>query len=276
MQFNPKIGFILGILVTIEIAVSSGTLSLTHAVPAAWIPTVTAWSGILVFAGSTVLTFLHGYSSGEVGPLVSPPPDTNALQKPTAEGVTRDALAQPPRLSIVILLAAGLALSFAAAASAQTPRPKPTGNPIVDIGNAIKGEQQQAAAARNESTEDLVAKLGKLALPDFEFALAMSKATNNVVSTPCWQAWVALLSAQQKPLVGTDGQPLTEPDPHLATSVEKISELLAALRPDSTLSTGCAALAAAGGKDAATLIQGILSGGALGLFKLPIPIGPIP
>jgi hypothetical protein len=276
MQFNPKIGFILGILVTIEIAVSSGTLSLTHAVPAAWIPTVTAWSGILAFTGSTVLTFLHGYSSGEVGPLVAPPLDTSALQKPAAEGVTRDALMQPPRLPIVILLAAGVMLFLAASAGAQTPRPKPTGNPIVDIGNAIKGEQQQAAAARNESTEDLVAKLGKLALPDFEFALAMSKATNNVVSTPCWQAWVALLSAQQKPLLGEDGQPLSEPDPHLATSVEKISELLGALRPDSTLSTGCAALAAAGGKDAATLIQGILSGGALGLFKLPIPIGPIP
>ena len=276
MQFNPKIGFILGILVTIEIAVSSGALSLTHAVPAAWIPTVTAWSGILAFTGSTVLTFLHGYSSGEVGPLVAPPLDTIAPQREAAPGVARDGLTQPPRLSIVILLAVGLVLILVASARAQTPRPKPTGNPIVDIGNAIKGEQQQAVAARNESTEDLVAKLGKLALPDFEFALAMSKATNNVVSTPCWQAWVALLTAQQKPLLGTDGQPLTEPDPHLATSVEKISELLGALRPDSTLSTGCAALAAAGGKDAATLIQGILSGGALGLFKLPIPIGPIP
>jgi len=41
-------------------------------------------------------------------------------------------------------------------------------------------------------------------------------------------------------------------------------------------STGCAALAAAGGKDAATLIQGVLSGGALGLFKLPVPVGSIP
>jgi len=273
MQFNPKLGFVLGILVTIEIAVSSGTLSLTHAVPAAWIPTVSAWSAILAFIGSTMLTFLHGFSSGDTGPLVAPPPvDMNALQKQAAQGV----LAQPPRLSILILLAAGFVLLLVVSASAQTPRRQPTGNPIVDIGNAIKGEQQQAVAARNESTEDLVAKLGKLALPDFEFALAMSKATNNVVSTPCWQAWVALLSAQQKPLTGTDGAPLAEPDPHLATSVEKISELLGALRPDSTLSTGCAALAAAGGKDAATLIQGILSGGALGLFKLPIPIAPIP
>src|SRR5207302_6911630 len=113
---------------------------------------------------STVLTFLHGYSSGELGPLVAQPPlDMNALQKQAAQGV----LAQPPKLSIVILIAAGLVLSLANSAGAQTPRRQPTGNPIADIGNAIKGEQQQAAAARNESTEDLVAKLGKLALPDF-------------------------------------------------------------------------------------------------------------
>src|ERR1700730_11021604 len=96
MQFNPKLGFILGILITIEIAVSSGTLSLTHAVPAAWIPTVTAWSGILAFIGSTLLTFLHGYSSGEVGPLVTQPPlDMTALQRQAAQGV----LAQPAKLA---------------------------------------------------------------------------------------------------------------------------------------------------------------------------------
>ncbi|HWF93494.1 MAG TPA: hypothetical protein VG291_00880, partial [Xanthobacteraceae bacterium] len=88
MQFNPKIGFVLGILVTVEIAVSSGTLSLTHAVPADWIPTVTAWSGILAFLGSTVLTFLHGYSSGEIGPLVTPPP-VDAPQRPAGQGITR-------------------------------------------------------------------------------------------------------------------------------------------------------------------------------------------
>jgi hypothetical protein len=264
MQFNPKIGFVLGILVTIETAISGGLLNLRDALPDAWIPTITAWSAILAFVGSTVLTFLHGFSSGETGPLVAaPPPGPNA----------------PVSKLPLILLAIGLsalALGWSSPADAQ-PRPRPTGNPIVDIGNAINGPKQQAAAVQNNEAEDLVAKLGRLALPDFEFALAMSKATGNVVSQPCWEAWVTILTAQQKPLLAADGTtPLTEPNPHLATSIEKISELLGALRPDSTLSTGCAALAAAGGKDAAALIQGILSGGALGLFKLPIPLGPIP
>ena len=127
MQFNPKIGFVLGILVTIEIAVSSGTLSLTHAVPADWIPTVTAWSGILAFMGSTVLTFLHGYSSGEVGPLVTPPPldidspQGPAPQKPARQGITRG-LSAPPSTLPVIISAAGLVLALVTSAGAQTPR----------------------------------------------------------------------------------------------------------------------------------------------------------
>jgi len=260
MQFDPKVSFWLGVVVTALIGIGGGTVSLTHAIPPDWIPTVVAWCNILSFLGSGLLTALHGFSSGSSGPFVASAPATQAG-------------GSAKMLAFLAIGIAALALGSAVPAQAQG---KLTGNPLRDIGNTIKGEQQQAAVARNESTEDLVAKLGKLALPDFEFALAMSRATNNVVSTPCWQAWVDLLTAQQKPLLGTDGQPLAEPDPHLATSVEKISELLGALRPDSTLSTGCAALAAAGGKDAASLIQGILSGGALGLFKLPAPIGPIP
>lgn len=261
MQFNPKIGFYLGILVTIEIAVSSGALSLAHAVPDAWIATVVAWSGILAFIGSTVLTFLHGYSSGEPGPLVKAPPIPPGVVKAAAV--------------VLLVLSAGLIAS--GSAHAQTPRPAParqftpTGDLIKDIAASKAGGQAQT----NQTELDLVDKIQKLSLPDFQFALAMSIATKNVISTPCWQAWVDLISAQQKPLLAADGTtPLVEPDPHLITSIERISELLAVLRPDSTVTTACAALAGAAGKDVATLVGGILSGGALGLFKLPIV--PIP
>jgi hypothetical protein len=171
----------------------------------------------------------------------------------------------------IAIAVALLVLAGSAAAQNRQPRPPAlTGDPVKDIGNAIKAGQQQGTAASNANTADLVAKLNKLALPDFEYALAMAKATNNVVSAPCWQAWVDLITAQQKPLTDATGQVLTEPDPHLITNIERISELLAALRPDSTLSTSCAALAGAANRDVATFIGGILSGGALGLFKVPV------
>jgi hypothetical protein len=223
------------------------------------------------------------------------PPEIKATVAPSAGAAAVMAL-------IAGTLALGLLLPGAAhAQSTRQPAPRPpalTGNPIEDIQNATAAKRTQAIANGNQSVEDLVAAIQKLALPDFQYALAMSIATKNVVSTPCWQAWVDLVTAQQSPLMGPGApvldasgkptvdasgkpilgppQPLVEPDPHLVTSIEQISELLANLRPDSTLSTGCAALAAAAGKDAATLISGILGGSGLGLFKLPVPIGPIP
>ena len=105
-----------------------------------------------------MLTFLHGYSSGEVGPLVTPPLDMLTLQKQAQQGV----LAQPPKSAVVLTIAGAvfLGLLLPGAAYAQASRPKPIGNPIVDIGNAIKGQQQAAANSQNVDTEDLVAKLG--------------------------------------------------------------------------------------------------------------------
>jgi hypothetical protein len=323
MQFNPKIGFVLGIMVTVETAISGGLLNLTNAIPAAYIPTVVAWSSLLAFAGSAILTGLHAYSNGQTGPMVPDAPldttvkatdkaiaDLGSLKSQALAGT----LAQPQKAPAIALLILGTALlglllhgAAYAQAVAQNPRtptarpftPTPlTGDPIKDINNAVAQKKTEAVANANQSVEDVVAAIQKLALPDFQYALAMSIATKNVVSTPCWQAWVDLVTAQQSPLMGpgapvldangkptvdANGKPvlgppqaLVEPDPHLITSVEQISELLANLRPDSAISTSCAALAAAAGKDAATLIQGILNGGALGLFRLPIPVGPIP
>jgi hypothetical protein len=241
MQLNLNAHFWVGFLVTVASAIAGGTVHLTNAIPADWIPVVTAWSSIVAMIGGGYLTVLS-----QTGAAPNPPK------------------------AVIAALAIGLsvlAMGWNSPAEAQSNRPtvqapKFTGNPIKDF----------APENLNRDTTDLVGKLGKLSLPDFQYALGMATATNNVVSKPCWQAWVDLLTAQQKPLVDAAGQPLVEPDPHLITDVERLSELLANLRPDSPISTSCAALAGAAGKDASQLIGGILSGGALGLFKLPIPI----
>jgi hypothetical protein len=56
---DPFTKTLIGIGITLCIGISSGTVVLTHAVPDAWIPTVTAWAGIVAFVGSAVQTGLQ-------------------------------------------------------------------------------------------------------------------------------------------------------------------------------------------------------------------------
>lgn len=53
---NPRISLYIAIAVTIEQAIGGGTVLLTDAVPAEWIPFVKSWCLILAFVGSTILT----------------------------------------------------------------------------------------------------------------------------------------------------------------------------------------------------------------------------
>jgi hypothetical protein len=62
-NFDPTTRFWIGILVTIAIGVSGGTLNLTHAVPGEWIPIATAWCGVIAFIGSAILTALNGLAT---------------------------------------------------------------------------------------------------------------------------------------------------------------------------------------------------------------------
>jgi hypothetical protein len=323
MQFDPKFSFWFGIAVTALIGIGSGSVSLTNALPPDWIPYVVAWTKILSFFGSAILTAMHGFSSGGSGPFAS-----GAAATPKAVAILAVALLGPalgalvlagsgsvhaetiyPRFAIVdvdvldyvvfpavaVTAAIGtivailvfrlvrrwlftfvaaavisaLALTWAAPADAQQRQPfKPTG----DLAKDIKTASGQGAPADTNPLDELAAKIRKLSLDDFKYAAALAHATGNTVTAPCWDEWVKLLTAQQQPLNGPDGQPLKEPDPHLATDVERLSEMVAQLQPRSELSVACAPMATTAQKDAATLIGAVLSGGAMGLFKLPFAI----
>jgi hypothetical protein len=252
MQFDPKFSFWFGIAVTALIGIGSGSVSLTNALPPDWIPYVVAWTKILSFFGSAILTAMHGFSSGGSGPFVS-------------------GAAAPPKAAVAILAVAlcALALAWASPADAQQRQPfKPSGDLVKDI----KTANQQGAPADTNPLDELAAKIRRLSLDDFKYAAALAHATGNSVTAPCWDMWVKLLTAQQQPLNGADGQPLKEPDPHLATDIERLSEMVAQLQPRSELSVACAPMATTAQKDAATLIGAVLSGGAMGLFKLPFAI----
>jgi hypothetical protein len=60
MTIDPKWRFIIGLVVTVAIGVSSGALVLTNAIPMDWIKPVTAWCGIIAFVGSATQTTISG------------------------------------------------------------------------------------------------------------------------------------------------------------------------------------------------------------------------
>jgi hypothetical protein len=175
--------------------------------------------------------------------------------------------------------------------------PKP---PLCDPLNLIPGcrnadgtinQKNAAANPLAKLTADMRAKL----LADFTYANAVAKATNNTITQPCWQQWVSLLAAQQQPVcvpAAAGANPATpttatapatpspcpsgqvqlaEPDPHVVTDAEYFSEFIQQLQPNSALSLACAPVLQASQRDMATLVSTVLSGGALGLFKLPVP-----
>ena len=71
MHFDPVTRFWVGIVVTVAIAISQGTIVLTDAVPENLIPHLVAWSGILAFVGSALLTALNAAASTNTSRLAS-------------------------------------------------------------------------------------------------------------------------------------------------------------------------------------------------------------
>ena len=163
-------------------------------------------------------------------------------------------------------------LADQAAAAAALPRP-----PICDPLNLIPGCRnadgsinQKSAVAGNpfdNLTDDVLRKI----LADVTYAKALSKAASNDVTLPCWTAWVDLVTSQTAPLKDDAGNALTMPDPHFFVAAERASEFINQIQPNSKLYIGCSAALNQSRMAIGQLISAVLSGGALGLFKLPVP-----
>jgi hypothetical protein len=116
-------------------------------------------------------------------------------------------------------------------------------------------------------TDDVLRKI----LADVTYAKALAKAAGNDVTLPCWGAWVDLVTSQTAPLKDDAGNVLTQPDPHFFVAAERASEFINQIQPNSKLYIGCSASLNQSRMAIGQLISAVLSGGALGLFKLPIP-----
>lgn len=216
---------IVGLLVTIELGVVNGAIKLTNAIPDAWVPRVQAWCGILAAIGGGIITAL----SRMVG----------------------------------ALLVAFVLSAFLATGSAQAQVPKLTGNIVRDIQTA-KGSTDSSALTGNPS-KDLIALYGKLqavSLVDLKYALNIANKKNNLAAGQCWTAIITQIEQDQTANLDAQGQPLPTPDPHLFTDVERLSDVINSLGPNSPLMVGCGSFANQAKMNVLQLISTIMAGGA--------------
>jgi hypothetical protein len=158
------------------------------------------------------------------------------------------------------LATATLALSLTVPAMAQTKIPLPI----------------PAPAAISTSVQNFIQNADASILADFQNASALAHAANNVLTMPCWDAWVALLSKQQTPApapapapAATSAATPASPAIQLITGAEKVSELVGSLQPGGSIQMGCAALADATKKSVLQLVGTIATGG-IGAAMLPV------
>jgi hypothetical protein len=187
---------------------------------------------------------------------------------------------------VIILAALALMLTPAAAqqkkaAPASDERlPSPAAlvkPPLCDPLNLIPGCRKadgtinQKSSVQGNPFDNLTDDVLKKILADVTYAKALAKASGNDVTLPCWTAWVDLVAAQTAPLKDDAGNALNLPEPHFFVAAERASEFINQIQPNSKLYIGCSAALNQSQMAIGQLISAVLSGGALGLFKLPIP-----
>ena len=89
---DPTIRFWIGLVVTIAVAISQGTLVLTNVVPAELIPYFTAWFGVIAFVGSALMTALNGAATTTQSRALSAANDMDVARVVMKDKATADAI----------------------------------------------------------------------------------------------------------------------------------------------------------------------------------------
>ncbi len=232
MDLNrQKIILGLSVAVAIETGIGSGTVSLTNAIPADWIPIVKTWMNLLAFIGSTIVSTLTGMSIASA---------------PT-----------PPKGAVLLALIIGGSFLACDRAEAQN---KLTGNLIRDIGNATVVSPLRA----NDPFGDLMSQIEKVKAEQIEGIVAALKeadadagtvintATNDVkdpIAHACYPAQIKFL--QSLPV----SQPIASPAPfNLIVLFQRKRDFVAQVKAGipAYLKLGCSALL---GDEVQTFVQ---------------------
>lgn len=151
-------------------------------------------------------------------------------------------------MRIVTLIAAALALTVTAASAATVPTPtaKPTtdvlGFPcdLLKLKPGCKYDPPTGAAAATTPLA-IWQKIAAAALPDLQYAKALSDAAATPAAKVRGQCWDALIAANQRASGASIS--LTKPDPHLASDAEALAEVIDDLDLKGPLAVACAGAA---------------------------------
>ena len=265
---DPKWGALVSVLVAVELAIGHGTVSLTNAIPASWIPVVQAWCNILAFFGSTLAGGMALFSSNATGLLVNNP-----------------APIIPPAVKTALIAALFLPLFLMSgqASAATLPKPALTGNPIADLKTDLRAAGATSvggAPLTGNPEKDMQALWDKIVTAsntDLTYAAALATSANTAsskVRLQCWQAIIALnQQANGATLKNNDGTAMVKPDPHLFSDAESLAEVIDNLSPQGPLFTACAGAAQLAKTNTLTLINAAVTGAA-GIAALPAGVIP--
>lgn len=241
-DFLSKLNWVsvLSIGVAILTQLGNGSMSLTHQLPAAWLPGVQEASGNLGSIGALIV------SAGAYG------------------RVPGSSIPSVPTIVKVLIVAFLLSLFLGnGPALAQSRRQQP-----FDLGQKIRDDftKETGVKATGDVPFDLLRALDAKLLPDLQYALKLAQATGSNVTAPCYQAWIDMINTQQtavqtKNADGTTAE-MPIPDPHLVTDFERAVELRNALQPDSKFMTSCSPVANLVKQDVIGFMGKVISGGA--------------
>lgn len=222
------------ILLTIAAA---GTNFFDGALPAAYIPAIVKWSAIFGAINSSILTAAkyRGYLGSKDPASIAPAVTTVAK----------------------VLIAAFVLSMFLASGSAQaqTKRLNLPIDPLNLNGTSVTGKPSQDLMA-------LYTKLQAVSLADLKYALNIANKKGNKASAQCWQAIIDQIELDQSANTAADGTPTTAPDPHVFTDVQRLSDVINALGPNSALMVGCGSFANQAKMNVLQMVSTILAGGA--------------
>lgn len=126
-----------------------------------------------------------------------------------------------------------------------------------DLETKVNPDIAAAKLANDKAVDAVINWATGAASADLDAAIALSTASNNVISLPCWTSIknfvdkIKTLPPQEK-----------LPTLHIATRLEVATELMLALQPDSPIVVSCGALANFQKKAVIGMVSGIITGAA--------------